>query len=381
MSDYGMAPTRGDIPSLTGLRIVAAFWVVMLHLQIMFALELPEMHLIRGWTRCAYVAVDLFFVISGYVISHSYMPRRAIGNVNIAEFYVRRLARIYPVHIFMLMIFMLFIVAARQVGVSPANPGYFKVSGAIEDIFLVRGWISPSLGWNFPAWSLSAEWFSYLISPLMFWAMLRFTNLRRRSLLAILLLSACFLGGFFALVEPSIDGMPAPLVRVILGFGAGVVLHRLMTTYSWHRPTMGWVAVAGLFTMMVVIPLISLNSVRAALALGAGIAMVGGLAVGRGPFNTMLCTRAMQYGGKISFSLYMTHAFFDITVLQVLKRSHVTSWPTVARVLLLVLTVVAVFAVAALVYHYIEKKGHQVVMKMYRHVASAPVRRMERIEN
>src|SRR5947207_4699557 len=89
---------------LTSLRGLAAWWVAVYHFR--DYLPLPSPNPIYDFFSRGYLAVDLFFVLSGFVLQLSYF-RNPIGitRSSIVEFALARVARIYPLHVFMLMLF------------------------------------------------------------------------------------------------------------------------------------------------------------------------------------------------------------------------------------------------------------------------------------
>src|ERR1700704_1066654 len=101
----GMTASR-DIRSLTSIRGIAAWWIVLFHFREYTPLldNASTGHVIGH----GYLAVDLFFELSGFVIALNY--GRFFRNLNLAEylrFLGRRLARIYPLHLLMLLVFLL----------------------------------------------------------------------------------------------------------------------------------------------------------------------------------------------------------------------------------------------------------------------------------
>ena len=104
-----------QLPSLTPLRGVAALWVVLYHYcgtaQFFPNLDItPHSYLISK----GYLAVDMFFVLSGFVMAHVY--RRAFSE-GVGEHYrgflMARIARLYPLHVFILSLFVVTAAASQ----------------------------------------------------------------------------------------------------------------------------------------------------------------------------------------------------------------------------------------------------------------------------
>src|SRR5258705_5569923 len=83
-----------DIPALTGLRGVAAFWVVLFHMEWGSSIPIIE----KG-----YLGVDVFFILSGFVLMHVYAGFETT-DFDYVRFIKARIARIYPLHIFALLL-------------------------------------------------------------------------------------------------------------------------------------------------------------------------------------------------------------------------------------------------------------------------------------
>ena len=84
-----------DLKSLTGLRIVAAGWVLVYHFRNRLGLDLEQV----GMIDKGYLGVDLFFILSGFILSHVYVRAWAEGRFPYSSFLWARLARLYPVHL------------------------------------------------------------------------------------------------------------------------------------------------------------------------------------------------------------------------------------------------------------------------------------------
>ncbi|BCY07180.1 acyltransferase [Actinoplanes sp. L3-i22] len=142
----------GQLPSLTGLRWVAAFLVFGFHLQIVgwfpdgVAARVQERLFAAGST-----GVSFFFVLSGFVLMWSSARERT------GEFWWRRFARVYPLHL---------VTALVVLAIGPV-PG---VRILVANLTLTQSWV-PDIayyqGVNAVSWTLSCEAFFYLLFPLL----------------------------------------------------------------------------------------------------------------------------------------------------------------------------------------------------------------------
>ena len=154
------------IIALDFYRFIAAFGVVLLHIT-----EFGNHSRQSGfgyWTSDFGLFVDFFFVLSGFVIGANYS--RNVGAARqIFVFLRRRIARIYPLYLMTT----LFFLGLFTLGQS-SHPQNYTATSTIGQLLLVQQWqINPPLPYNFPAWSISAEWAMYLLFPLLVWISLR----------------------------------------------------------------------------------------------------------------------------------------------------------------------------------------------------------------
>src|SRR4051812_31468696 len=139
-----MASRTDELLPLTALRGIAAWWVVLFHLRLFLVPYLPAgaiAVLARG-----NLAVDLFFLLSGFVIHLNYAERVTPDPASVGDFLFRRFARIYPLHLLVLLGFAAYYGAALLLGSSTlesSRPGYFLAS-----LFLVQNWgFTDRLAW------------------------------------------------------------------------------------------------------------------------------------------------------------------------------------------------------------------------------------------
>lgn len=148
--------------SLTGLRFILALWIAVFHLG--------DMYDHAGWgshpfMKAGIARVDLFFVLSGFVLTHIYWARTE-REFDFGRFLQARFARLFPLHLLALSIIAAMVVFGHLAGrVDDVAP--YTVQGLLANIFLLQAWGIPgAVAWNFPAWTVSAEFAGYLLFPL-----------------------------------------------------------------------------------------------------------------------------------------------------------------------------------------------------------------------
>ncbi|MET3827180.1 peptidoglycan/LPS O-acetylase OafA/YrhL [Sphingomonas sp. PvP055] len=159
-----MTGNRPELRALTGMRGIAAWFVVLYHIRLSIA-GLPPFWL--AVFAKGYLAVDFFFLLSGFVLWLSWSDRlRADGIAAIPGFLWRRLARIWPLHGFMLACAVGLALVLAMVG--KHNPGAYPFAELPLHVLLLQNWgFTDHLAWNDPSWSISTEWAAYLLFPLL----------------------------------------------------------------------------------------------------------------------------------------------------------------------------------------------------------------------
>jgi len=176
----------GDLPPLTGLRFLAAFFILVGHGTPMMLKLTPNPQLVINVTNCFLeIGMELFFVLSGFVIHYNYAY---VGRLpqprNFARFYIARFARIYPLYILFL---------ALQLVVHRDFRAFLFYMGMTQSwVYVVIKGV-PLIGrlGSLITWSISTEWFFYCLYPIVAWLLAR----TQRRLTAALVITALALLG------------------------------------------------------------------------------------------------------------------------------------------------------------------------------------------
>lgn len=147
---------KNEIKSLTGLRGVVALWVAFFHFSF-FRNEFIQDIVGKG-----YVAVDIFFVLSAFLLTVSYAGKFKELDYKVIEiFYKKRINRIYPVYILSVIFIGLFLEKST-------------ISGFFINATLLQCFFNPDYLLNVVYWSLSTEWVCYWVFPFMLWLILHY---------------------------------------------------------------------------------------------------------------------------------------------------------------------------------------------------------------
>lgn len=321
-----MPPLPMDIRSLTSLRFLAAGWVLIYHFRDWAGLGLDRLGLVaHGW-----LGVDLFFLLSGFILTHVYLDAVAEGRFAYLQFLQNRLARIYPLHLISLLGMVGLVVLAGLVGAHLPQEA-FAWSDLPQHLLLVHAWgTTAAVGWNFPSWSISAEWAAYLAFPLLLGAVLAVRQ--RPGLVVLLCLLAC-IGGYelldtahlrpgFGHLGQGFSQMTAQIgaLRIMPTFTLGCALYVLVK----DRPAPAWLgwpmALAGMFGVIVITQFALLTAwAWPCLAL-----IVAGVAeTARQGLDRPLAGPRLVALGAASYALYMLHLPVDIVAGQLADRAGI----------------------------------------------------------
>ena len=196
-----------DIKSLTSLRFFAAAWVVLYHYWPSLAVAHTPPIVATG-----HLGVELFFILSGFILCHVYLPAFETGQFRYGDFLWARLARIYPMHLATLIAVGLMGGVALAAGVT-IDRNVVSLAALPANLLLVQAWgFAPVAGWNHPSWSISAEWFAYLGFPA--FALLA-ASLRRWPAAAVAGAAVLFVGA--AVIFQRITGFPLDVATIAWG--------------------------------------------------------------------------------------------------------------------------------------------------------------------
>jgi peptidoglycan/LPS O-acetylase OafA/YrhL len=350
---------RSEIRALTGLRGVAAVFVVVFHESGNFTGTGPA----ATFLRHGYNAVDLFFVLSGFVMALTYGAqfKKECRLSEYFSFLGRRIARVYPLYA-LATLFALGISVAHLSQIAPiANP----LTSLALNLVAIQSWgfATSIVG---PAWSISTEWGAYLIFPILAYFALSKPIWRPVLLAAFALLGLgmlAFLPDNFVLGQHSgrlgpLDlydtGTMVPLLRCIASFSLGLVAYRFREVFKpSHSLTL---------TMALMLVLLFRGSDVLFVIICAGL--IPSLANDKGLVARGLSSKLIYSLGLWSYSIYIIHARFN-PVRSSAERLLLTIHAPMASQLAIAISTLAIVACAALTYRYIEIPGRRLLQKLF----------------
>ncbi|QGZ29470.1 acyltransferase family protein [Stutzerimonas stutzeri] len=368
---------------LDSFRGICAVAVVLFHTQIL--LSFSEL----SFFRHADLFVEFFFVLSGFVLFHAY-GRRDFGPDAFKRFIISRTFRLYPLHLVMLLVFIGLEFGklwAEHHGFSfndAAFSGKTAPSEILPNALLLQSWIGDfnSLSFNTPAWSISIEYYLYMVLGLVLLVMPRYCA----QVLALATLIS------FAALYVELDVIKPFIWRGASCFFAGALTYRL---YERLEPAIARLDDRPLFTALEVLCLLLVyrtlthetpHQGMVASLLFCAVVLV--FANERGALSQLLQRRGFARLGELSFSIYLTHAavIFAFTsaavVLSKLTGSqytlilqqpgseqimrYISTGSVLMDDLLTMVELGAVLAVSCLTYHYVELKGIELGRRLAR---------------
>lgn len=333
---------------LAGLRGICAWWVVFYHSLGLMDDSVPAP--VKTLIEHGYLAVDLFFLLSGFVIFLSYHAALSTNFPHsVRKFYWNRFSRIYPLHVVMLGGYLLLFAAFTYLSSSRTPPSSYTWTAFIQSVFLIHMWFGGDLTWNVPSWSISSEWFVYLFFPLMAYSLRKLRGGIAMHLFCIAL-AAVILHVIYALSGLPSIGSDIPhmaLVRTMFEFLMGVFVGSL---YVHHRDFMARHATTalGAFVLLCVLYAATPTPDYALIPITFAF-LIAYLSVTTSWITAVLCTPALVYLGEISYSTYMVHYL----VYDLLKAGFITDTHHVDQ-LSIWLSFVAVFILSVTLHHAVD---------------------------
>ena len=358
--------TRFD--ELESLRGLAAWLVVLFHI--------PKWNAILdvGIINNSYLMVDFFFVLSGFVIFYSY-GTKITAKEDLFRFQFLRFARLYPVHILFLLVFLFFEIAKQFVqtkwGIESVNSSPFRennFSAFFQQVFLVHalGPTGNSTSFNSPAWSISTEFYTYLFFG---WSLIFIKAKRALFFVAVSLGSLALLGSSWAVGFEEI-------LRCWSGFFIGCLIAQFIKHIQIQMPKY--------FSFLVGVSLLLFLQFKPDKQQDLWIYLFSALLIAalvlsrKGALSKWLSSPFLVGLGALSYSVYMSHAAIIWIVSQCLRLvfrkpeslmkgqmiPQLGLWETLAATLILCFFVLVV---SIFVYRWIEKplreKSRQSVLR------------------
>ena len=345
-----------DLKPLTALRFAAATWVVCyLYWPDLTGGPLPQI------VSKGYLGVEMFFVLSGFILSHVYLQGFGEGRFRYGTFLWARVARIYPLHLTCILGLGALAAAAAAAGISLSGE-MVNWAALPANLLAVHAWgLAPASAWNHPSWSISAEFFAYLSFPVFAWVSWRLRNRPNLAVIGALILLFCLYNAFeawagFPLSEATFRW---GALRIVPCFAYGCAIHLL-----WRSGAIQSQLQATYWSVVFLALIFALAQVGAPDA--SMVTVFGGLILTLAGLTStgsrLLSGKVGVYLGEVSYAVYMTCFPWQLVFGHAAhKVLHLPDGPLPLALWLVML--VGVVPVAAVAHHLVERPARTVLRR------------------
>lgn len=296
--------------ALDGWRGLAALMVAFYHFGVYSHLQQLSV------VRVSFLFVDFFFVLSGFVVAHAYADMLLREKPAWISFVLRRLGRLWPLHLAVLSMFLALELSKVATGVfidglgEGAFSGRYSVVSFWANVFLIHDFgFFDHLTWNFPSWSISAEFWIYVVYMLFCIAAVKLSKFA-----AIAVGVSTVLLSFIVLYQYSDNYINATydfgMFRCFIGFMFGVVVYKFRYIYRYQSSVIEIATVIICLGFMVWAG----NSIANLLAPFVFGLVVLVFSVESGAVSRLLRMKPFQKLGEWSYSVYMIHGFIWMSI-------------------------------------------------------------------
>lgn len=299
---------------LDSFRGIAAISVVIFHMHYIGSITEYD------FFRSSYLFVEFFFVLSGFVLAHGYALK---DNFTFKNFAILRTFRLMPLHVFMLLVFIVFEVGkllAYNNGFSFNNEP-FTNSAAIKEILpnllLLQSWLpfSEHLSWNSPSWSISVEYYMYMI----FFITLFLKKMKYILWFLISMVSFLFISNGSDILQGVLRGLSSFFA------GSLVYILYLRTHVKLDERGNKLFSFIEIFLIFLTIYVVSYPKYEYKSIIATVLFMVNVyiFSFEKGIISVMLKKWLFQLLGKLSYSIYMTHTailFVTLSMVMIFEK-------------------------------------------------------------
>lgn len=312
-------PFQGEepaaFPALTGIRFLAAAYVVLHHFPAMLPASWVRQPVMTRFIDRGYLGVTLFFMLSGFLLAVVYENRIA-GFRGCKQFLMARVARLYPVYLLSLALMYKMLFSAQAF--------HFRATKGVQVLLLVQSWRLHDHQiagyWNFAAWTLSIEAFFYLCFPLLL-KILRGKTVQTLVECLAVLTTICVLAHipeqrFLALQPDHPYPLPFAVMRLpefVAGMVLGLLYRRGRAFANGRAITYGGLAGA---IALLCWPIQAWDS----LIVLPMAALLYGLATQKTAISRLLAFPVLQWLGRMSYAVYLLQLGVYFAVQHAIRR-------------------------------------------------------------
>jgi peptidoglycan/LPS O-acetylase OafA/YrhL len=321
------------LPALESSRGIAALLVIIFHYGTSTGGEN-----LRHISRNFYLPVDLFFILSGFIMAKIYFDKIKKSG-DLAKFLVLRLGRIYPLHLFWIIVFLAMFLILQQGRLTPEQVNVFWPT-----LFLVH---PDDTMFNGPSWSISAEWITYCLFGVHIFLVEKIPEKINTVIVALICFMAYFL---FYIPTPNQSQITSGFLRSIGGFYLGILgylylkkyrlpkfagyIFWIMGFYLFIHQDIKDTSTAYLFPLMAIIGVLWLAESQTQ--------------------KSWLSHPSLVWLGTVSYSVYLGHTFVGLFINKIFERTITLPATQYQFYGLLVFKLISSYCVAYLTHKFIE---------------------------
>lgn len=305
------------LSSLTALRGIAALLVAVFHFEMAVARFVPAAQSMF-FEKC-YLMVDLFFLMSGFIMLHVYSSefKNNIQAKSLKNFLVARFARVYPLHLFSLLLLVVIVRWLTDWG----NPPILLEQPAdiLPNIFLLHSFgFTKIYSWNIPSWSISAEWAAYLLFPIIALC------INKKKAITVILLALLIVAAYYSIMyllprkNPINPAIPVPhnlnttfdygYIRGIAGFITGILIYLLYEVRAVKKAFSSDIVSLLIILSITISMHFALNDSLTVLLFAM---LVLSFTANNGRIAKFCNRKILQFLGDISYSVYLMQIFLQ----------------------------------------------------------------------
>ncbi|HEV2081893.1 MAG TPA: acyltransferase [Brevundimonas sp.] len=284
---------------LDALRFIVAFLIILHHFQAAGPAPLAEaLHPV--FERGGFLLTNFFLIDSGYVLMRVYQEAMGRGRMSPGDFVLKRVLRVVPAHLMMLLSLAGLVILSSAAGVAPRNPEWFDWNQFPAQLLLVQSFGIPGgLGWNAPTWSVSALLGCYLAFPWILKGLSRVGPWTALGLGAVLYLLAN--EATWAVLGHPVWQMPMKygFIRALPLFFLGMCLAQFASRVWIHPRLAGWTMLAAT-AAFASLQWFDKNAL-------ASIACIGLIILAAGAIPVTRPSRLIEKAALVSFSMFISN--------------------------------------------------------------------------
>jgi len=351
---------KTQLNNVTSLRGIAAIFIVIHNYSIYLISDINQFtSTFTPFISKNYIWVDFFFILSGFILAYIYIDKfkNNVEKKQYLKYLAARFARIYPLHIFILLsLFFLELISVVYFQFISTNGGShapFTSSESIPtffvNLFMLQTFINGTY-WNQPAWSISAEWFVYIFLPFLLPIIYRLKWSGKSSLIIINVLILFLIERVFGTLDltPTIS-----LSRCVCEATVGIILFDIYKNNYLQKILSRNIATNLLFTASFITLFFEISHL-----VTIAIFTLLILSAAYNQNSSILSSKFLIFLGTISYSIYMTHWLIQ-SVLQKFSKLYTgneftTNFSLALSPVVLMICIIIVIITSAVTYKIIE---------------------------